>query len=333
MSDSEDDDDHLQGLARPTLSAAAAADDDDDESDSEGQPPEPASGAAADAKAESDSDGESSEEEEEENASGLVSANAAFADPLGTASLELDPFRVARGADIAVPDDAAGPKKGGGSKKADVTRIFVGGLPLGTTEEQLFKVFARYGKVKTAAVVERQAASWFGFITFVKEASTRFVLSEAGDPPQIDFKGTAVTVSYADKRETHNARVHKMPARGDVSYLGKDGRGRLVAEQRERQFGSGRGQGGSGAHGGGGSGSGEVGVSTIAQAYRRAPGAVDLPVSDDEADNGDGGGVSRKKQKKKAKEIVTVSRRQDAEPLNKRPITMKEIFPKEFWRI
>ena len=37
--------------------------------------------------------------------------------------------------------------------------------------------------------------------------------------------------------------------------------------------------------------------------------------------------------KRKKNEIVTVSKRQDAEPLNKKPITMKEIFPKEFWRI
>ena len=37
--------------------------------------------------------------------------------------------------------------------------------------------------------------------------------------------------------------------------------------------------------------------------------------------------------KKKKEEIVTITRRQDAEPLDKRPITMKELFPKEFWRI
>ena len=36
---------------------------------------------------------------------------------------------------------------------------------------------------------------------------------------------------------------------------------------------------------------------------------------------------------KKTEEIVTVTRRPDAEPLNKRPITMREIFPKEFWRV
>ena len=30
---------------------------------------------------------------------------------------------------------------------------------------------------------------------------------------------------------------------------------------------------------------------------------------------------------------MTVTRRQDAEPLYDKAITMKELFPKEFWRV
>ena len=48
---------------------------------------------------------------------------------------------------------------------------------------------------------------------------------------------------------------------------------------------------------------------------------------------GGGGDEGEKRKKKKKNEIVTVTRRPEAEPLDKRPITMKEIFPKEFWRI
>jgi len=50
-------------------------------------------------------------------------------------------------------------------------------------------------------------------------------------------------------------------------------------------------------------------------------------------EGGDGDEVRHRRVRKKKEEIVTVTRRQDAEPLNKRPITMKEIFPKEFWRV
>ena len=50
---------------------------------------------------------------------------------------------------------------------------------------------------------------------------------------------------------------------------------------------------------------------------------------DEEGEAGEG----KKKKRKKKEEIVTITRRQDAEVLNKRPITMKEIFPKEFWRV
>ena len=74
-----------------------------------------------------------------------------------------------------------------------------------------------------------------------------------------------------------------------------------------------------------GGGEGSLGVSAIAGAHKRAP--------RDRDEEGEEGEARPKKAKKKKEEIVTVSRRQDAEPLDKRPITMKELFPKEFWRI
>lgn len=109
-----------------------------------------------------------------------------------------------------------------------------------------------------------------------------------------------------------------MPARGASAHLGESKakqERRAREEAREER-----------APGGAGESLGAPGVSSIAQAHKRGLGG-DVDEYEDEA------GEPRKRNRKKKEEIVTVTRRQDAEPLNKRPITMKEIFPKEFWRV
>ena len=62
---------------------------------------------------------------------------------------------------------------------------------------------------------------------------------------------------------------------------------------------------------------------------------TDDPHVDEKADHSgdDEAGDGSRKGKKKKREIVTVSQRQDAEPLYNKALSMKEIFPKEFWRI
>lgn len=51
-----------------------------------------------------------------------------------------------------------------------------------------------------------------------------------------------------------------------------------------------------------------------------------------EGDEGEEAGPY-KKQKKKKEEIVTITTRKNAEPLFQKNITMRELFPKEFWRV
>ena len=258
------------------------------------------------------------ESDDEEDTGGLVSAEAAFA--LEAAPLELDPFRVAAGADVA-----AAPETSGGGKKSKsgapiAKKVFVSNLPHALDDAGLVKFFARYGKVLEATVVkgDRGTSRGFGFVTFVSDKGARFCLKEAGDPPKLDIGGRDCAVRYAEQKDDHGARRHKMPARGNVDYLGlnaKRGGGGREAGSSD----SGRPRGG-----------GELsapGVAMIAAAHKRAlpPGAPH-------------GGERESKRKSKEpsgeeKGIVTVSRRQDAEPLNKQPITMREIFPKEFWRI
>jgi hypothetical protein len=123
-----------------------------------------------------------------------------------------------------------------------------------------------------------------------------------------------------------------MPARGNVDYLGLQKGGRKRAEDAGAAGGSG---------GGAASSTSELaphGIATIAQAHKRAlPDGAPGGSSGGSGGGAPAAGSSRSGYehggKRKKNEIVTVSKRQDAEPLNKKPITMKEIFPKEFWRI
>lgn len=357
-SSDDDDDDLLQGLARPQLNAAVSTgdakedeldSDNDDNGDASAGPVVPQVAAtAAGAGARASKDGEQpgaeadrGDEDSDEAEGGLLGAEAAFAAGGGPmAEFELDPFRVARGADVPGPASAshsADGKKGNTSSKSGSTipkKLFVGGLSQNTTDASLVRFFARYGKVQEATVAGGSAGGvggssrGFGFVTFVSDKGARYCIQQAGDPPMLLIDGSECTVRYAQQQNDHGARLHKMPARGNVDYLGLSKRG-----------GSG-GLGGAGTSGMTAAASstapipvGDPGVAMIAAAHKRgadAPRSSAAAAAAADADGAECGGA-RKKQKKK--EIVTVSRRQDAEPLDQRPITMREIFPKEFWRI
>ena len=311
--DEEDEDDLLVGLSRPKLNAAPAEEEDDDDEEEEGEavPAAPPPTAPADEE----------ESDDEEETGGLLGAEAAFAE--GAAPLELDPFRIVAGADIAAPAEtsAGGKKAKAGAQIAG--RIYVNNLPHTLDDAGLVKFFARYGKVLEATVVkgDRGNSRGFGFVSFVSDKGARFCIKEAGDPPKLDIGGRSCNVRYAEQKDDHGARQHKMPARGNVDYLGlnfkKNAGGREAGSSS-----SSRPQGGDEMS--------APGVAMIAAAHKRAlpPGAPH------------GGDRESKRKSKEPKQpsgeekgIVTVSRRQDAEPLNKQPITMREIFPKEFWRI
>ena len=319
--DDDDDDDLLVGLARPQLNATAApmAEEEEDEEDEEDEEVAVGGAKPGDGSAGKDDDDDDDDDgDEPEGEGGLVGAEAAFALETAPDALELDPFRVARGVDVAVPGEASTSGKAAASKRgAPISRqIFVASLPPTANDAQLVKFFARYGKVQEAKVVKGAggASRGFGFVTFVSDKGARFCLKEAGDPPTVTIDGRDCAVRYAEAKDDHGARQHKMPARGNIDYLG------LNAKKRNAS-------GLDGAPGGSGTTRDEElqapGVSMIAAAHKRAlppnaaPGAV---------------GAKRPKEQQE-KGIVTVSRRQDAEPLNTQPITMREIFPKEFWRI
>ena len=141
-----------------------------------------------------------------------------------------------------------------------------------------------------------------------------YIIKEAGDEGKVAIDGRQCTVRASEDKVKATDGLHKLPARGNLPQS--------KPVPRER-----RAPGGvlpDNSYGGGVEGG--IGVSAIAAAHKRAP------AWQEEEEPAEGGGRPRKARKKK-EEIVTITRRQDAEPLDKRPITMKELFPKEFWRV
>ena len=329
MSDSEDDaDDVLGGLSRPVLNAGAAAPESDDESGDERA--EPTAGAipeeeAATCDAEADDDADDAAAD-----SGLLGAEAAFETTEGS---ELDPFRVAAGVD-PTPSEPKAAKAGAQKppKGGDARKLFVGGLSHGTDEASLTKFFARFGKVQECHVARTEGGKHrgFGFVTFVSHKGSAFAVKEAGDPPEMMVDGRKCNVRYTEDRgpDLRGVNTNALPARGA---------GFLTKQKAPAAFGASSSGGGGGGGGGGRSGGDdeampELGVAARAQALRRMPHEDGGGGGGGGGDNEAGGG-KRKRGGKKKEEIVTVTRRPDAEPLNKRPITMREIFPKEFWRV
>ena len=312
MSSSEDDD-ALAGLSLPKIGAPGGAEEEDD--DEAPSPPQPAELGA-------EEDGEEDSEEEEEAGPTGVSAEQAFASNTMD-SLELDPFRRAAGADVPDREAEATGEKGKKGKKLGYVaqghvsqrKLFFGGLGPETTDASLLKAAVRYGKVQEAVVVRTDGGKsrGFGFVTYVSHKGANYIIKEAGDEGKVAVDGRQCTVRASEEKTKATEGLHKLPARGNLPQS--------KPEPRER-----RAPGGvlpDSSYGGGAEGS--IGVSAIAGAHKRAPWERDAEPAE--------GDARPKKAKKKKEEIVTITRRQDAEPLDKRPITMKELFPKEFWRI
>ena len=327
MSDSEsEEDDPFAGIIRPEINTSAPLVGYEDEDDEEEEQPSAAAAAPAAAEEEEDDD-------EEEETGGLLGAEAAFAGSTGTDGLELDPFRIAPGMDIPAISDggstSAGKQKKGTGGKVDTHRVFVGNLPHSVDDSGLIEHFRRYGKVKEASVVKGRG---FGFVSFVNEKGARFCLKQAGDPPKVEISGRECTVRYAEQKDDHGARQHKMPARGSVAHLGLDVKRQEEREEREAQRLAER-----EARIAGGEGEiGQMGVRMMAEAHKRSMddrSARGFRGSGGAGSSSGGSEAKRPKPSGEEKGIVTVSKRQDAEPLHKAPITMREIFPKEFWRI
>ena len=298
MSDDEDEDVLASFRPQMNVGAPAVASDSDDEAPAAAPPPP---------------------EEEESAATGLLDANAAFDDDAAS-SLELDPFRAAGPvASAPKPDEttATAALKAAAGKKIS-NKIFVGGLSLQTTEAALLKHFTRYGKVAEATVVmaENGKSRGFGFVTFVHQKGAAYCVQQVSEPGQqgggkISIDGRNANVRFAEESKGGGVPHFKMPARGQYNHKPRE----LKSAEQRAPGGIGGGGAGGGAGGGGSSSAG---------------GSAGKRHGDSEEYEGKG---KQQRVRRSKEELVTVTRRPDAEALYDKPITLRELFPKEFWRI
>lgn len=241
--------------------------------------------------------------EESEEDTGLVNAEAAFELDTAPGALDLDPFRVAP--PVEQPPRAetkpGAPAKPTAAANVNQKKVFVGGLPYDMDDAALVKFFMRYGKVQEATVVKDEGGKprGFGFVTFVHMKGAQYCIGQIGDEGKLDIGGRSCAVRFSQDRGSSVAH-YKMPARGQYNPN--------PAKEKVQE----RAPGGVGGRPSGG-GAGASGAKRVAE--------------DEE------GEVRQRKARKKKEELVTISRRQDAEPLWDKAITMRELFPKEFWRV
>ena len=133
------------------------------------------------------------------------------------------------------------------------TKLYVGNLSFGTTDQDLMELFGQYGQVVSAQVVsDRDTGRSRGF-AFVEMASGAQEAIQATHGQ--DFQGRTLTVNEARPREER-----PRGGGGGGGYGGGGGRGGYGGGGGGRSGGGGSGYGGGGGGGGyGGGGSGGYG--------------------------------------------------------------------------
>jgi RNA recognition motif-containing protein len=102
-------------------------------------------------------------------------------------------------------------------------KIYVGGLPYTTTEDQLNQIFAAYGEVTSAKVIydrETNRSRGFGFVEMSDEAAGKKAIEELQDA---ELDGRRLTVNEARPTEQRSGGGER---RGGGGYRGGGGGGR-----------------------------------------------------------------------------------------------------------
>jgi len=118
-----------------------------------------------------------------------------------------------------------------------MTKIYIGGLPYQTDEDQLTQMFSTYGEVASAKVItdrDTGRSKGFGFVEMSDDAAAKKAIAELHEA---ELGGRTITVNEARPMEQRSG--------GGGGYGGGGGRG-----------GSGGGYGGGGGNRGGGGGGG-----------------------------------------------------------------------------
>lgn len=85
-------------------------------------------------------------------------------------------------------------------------KLFVGGLPFTTTDDELQQAFAEYGTVASAVVIkdrDTQRSKGFGFVEFENDAEGKAAQDAMNGK---ELGGRAITVNQAREREERPRR-------------------------------------------------------------------------------------------------------------------------------
>jgi RNA recognition motif-containing protein len=120
-----------------------------------------------------------------------------------------------------------------------MTKIFVGGLPYQTDDDQLQQIFSSYGEISSAKVItdrDSGRSKGFGFVEMNDDAAAQKAIAELHEA---ELGGRTITVNEARPMEQRSGGGGGDRRGGGGGYGGGGGRG-----------GSGGGRGGSGGGGG-----------------------------------------------------------------------------------
>ena len=93
-------------------------------------------------------------------------------------------------------------------------KLFVGGLPFATTDEELAELFGAHGKVSYAKVItdrETGRSKGFGFVEFADEANNQKAIDELNGK---ELDGRAINVNLARPKEDRPRRDFNNNDRG-----------------------------------------------------------------------------------------------------------------------
>ncbi|KAG8460954.1 hypothetical protein KFE25_010705 [Diacronema lutheri] len=337
---SDDEEDTFGGVVMPSVRAMRADEEDDDEEDGEEAGGVAEHGSAVDPAVERGADGADADENNdaaEGEPSGLPDALSAFDETRAPPGAELDPFRMAGAAPLA-PRAAPLPVGAGAGRcktKFDFVKhhqehlanrkLFVGGLPPSATEPSLIKFFSRFGKVqevKLGTHADSGRSRGFAFVVFTYHKGARYCL-EQGHEKEMDGRMIRCEVAASGERPAgapprpqRRAPPPTDAAGGsrvtDASARGADRPPQQRAAARAAQQ--------------------PAVAAAAAVAPTRAVADADASAGVGGADGADDGAHDPKAKRRRGG-IVTITRREDAEPVDKKKLSLREIFPKEFWRV
>lgn len=85
-----------------------------------------------------------------------------------------------------------------------INKVFVGGIPKETTDQEVFRCACRFGRVKSIKIIRAQSksAATFGFVSFYESASAQWMISS-----EVFLRGRRVecsfTKTYSSLKETN----------------------------------------------------------------------------------------------------------------------------------